>query len=206
MGTGEGEGWGRQPPGPPAHLIPMKPAGFWVRTAAFLVDATLLLSILGIGLLVLILTPLKERFVETTYPALVLSPPLVVSAGLGMLAALLYFSFGESSPDKGTVGKKLLGLRVVDREGGRITLPRAAGRFLVKILSCAAFFTGVAMIGITRDKQALHDRVTDTLVMEAPVTNPWKKLGIGLAAVAVSLVMFLAVLGLFISFLWYSMQ
>ena len=206
MGTGEWSEWGAQPSGPPGDQVPMKPAGFWVRTAAFLVDASLLLSILGAGLLVLILTPLKEQFLDTTDPALLLTPALALIAGLGILAAILYFSLGESSPDQSTVGKKLLGLRVMDREGRRITLPRAAGRFLVKILSFAAFFTGVAMIGVTREKQALHDRVTDTLVMELPVMDPRLRLGIGLAAAAVFLAMCLFVLALTITFLWYCIR
>lgn len=206
MGTGEGGGWGRQPSGSPGDRIPVKPAGFWARTVAFLVDATLLLTILGVALLVLILTPLRESFLDTTDPSLILSPPLAVSAGLGVLAALLYFSWGESSPDQGTVGKKLLGLRVVDREGGRIAPARAAGRFLVKIVSFAAFLAGVVMIGMAREKQALHDLAADTLVMEPVVTNPLRRMGIGLAAAAASLAVFLAVLALTITFLWYSMR
>ncbi len=206
MGTGEGRGWGRYLSGLQGDRIPVKPAGFWARTAAFLVDATLLLMILGVGLLVLILTPLRESFLGSADPTQVLSPPLAVSAGIGMLAALLYFALGESSPDQGTVGKKLLGLRVVDLERGRITPARAAGRFLVKILSCAALFSGVVMIGVTRRKQALHDLAADTLVMEPLVTDPRQRLGIGLAAAAASLVLLLTVLALAITLLWYSMR
>jgi uncharacterized RDD family membrane protein YckC len=205
MGPWEG-GWrGAQPSGPPGDQIPVKLAGFWARTAAFLVDASVLLSILGAGLLVLILTRLKDPFLDSTDPALLLSPALALIAGLGILAAFLYFSLGESSPDQGTVGKILLRLKVVNLEGARISLPRAAGRFLVKIISFAALCLGVVMIGLTPRKQALHDLAVDTLVTELPVRDPRQRLVVGLAAAATGAVLFLAVLALSITLVWYGM-
>jgi uncharacterized RDD family membrane protein YckC len=205
MGTGEWGERGARPSGLPGDQVPVNLAGFWARTAAFLVDASLILSILGAGLLVLILTPLKEQFLDSTDPALFLSAPLALIAGLGILAAFLYFTLGESSPDQGTVGKKLMRLKVVNLEGGRISLPRAAGRFPVKILSFAALFSGVLMIGITRRKQAFHDLAVDTLVMEIPGMDPRQRLALGLAASATCVALFLAVLALAITLVWYGM-
>jgi len=206
MGMGEGSARGRQPGGFPVGRIPAKPAGLWVRVAAFLVDAALLFTILCMGLLVLLLTSLGEAFRNTTDPALLLSPPLLVSAGLGLLAAFLYFPLGESSPDQGTMGKRIFELRVVDQEGRRIAPARAAGRFLVKIISFAALLAGVVMIGMTQRKQGLHDLAADTLVLEPLVTDTRLRMGMGLAAVAISLTAFLAVLALAITFVWSSMR
>jgi len=205
MGTGEGGDEGMRSPGPPAGLGPGRPAGFWARTAAFLVDAGILLSILGAGLLVLVLSPLKEAFLGTSDPAHIVSTPLAFIAGLGLLATFLYCSLGESSPAEGTVGKQLLQLHVVDLEGAGISLPRAVGRFLVKILSFAALGAGVAMIAVTRWNQGLHDLAADTLVLESPVMDPRRRMAIGLAAAVICVALSLAILAMTISLVWYGM-
>jgi len=205
MGAGEAGGQGMQPSGPPGDQVQAGLAGFWPRTAAFLVDAAILLSILGAGILVLILSPLKESFRGTSDPACFLSVPLALIAGLGLLAAFVYFSMGESSPDQGTVGKKLLRLNVVDLEGAGISLPRAGGRFLVKILSFAALGSGVLMIAVTRWNQGLHDLAADTLVWEFPGMDPRRMMAIGITAAAISLALFLAVIAMAISLVWFGM-
>lgn len=203
MGAGAGEAQGVQPPD--HRRVPGTLAGFWPRTAAFLVDAGILLSILGAGTLVLILTPMKESFLGTSDPGRFLSTPLAFIAGLGILAGFLYFSLGESSPDAGTVGKRLLRLNVVDLEGARITLPCAGGRFLVKIVSFAALGLGVMMIAATRWNQGLHDLAADTLVTESPPMDPRRRLAIGVAAAAITGGLFLVIMAMAITLVWYGM-
>lgn len=201
---GEGE-HAMQPSNLPEGQARIGLAGFWPRTAAFLVDAAILLSVLGAGILVLLLSPLKESFRGTSDQAHVISFPLAFIAGIGILAALLYFSLGESSRDQGTAGKKILHLNVVDLQGAGISLPRAAGRTLVKILSFAALGAGVAMIALTRWNQGLHDLAADTLVTEYPPMDPRRRLAIGITAAAASVALFLAVMAMAISLVWYGM-
>ena len=47
----------------------------------------------------------------------------------------LYFALLESSPWQATVGKKILGLKVVHLDGSRISFGRATARYFSKFLS-----------------------------------------------------------------------
>ena len=67
--------------------------------------------------------------------------PLFVTPGRGQLTAfvvltapvLLYFALLEAGPRQATIGKRLLGLRVVDARGGRISPGRSLARSAVKL-------------------------------------------------------------------------
>jgi uncharacterized RDD family membrane protein YckC len=76
----------------------------------------------------------------------------------------VYFASLESSPWRATLGKKALGLMVVDLAGNRISFPRASGRFFAKIISSMTFLIGFLMAGFTAKKQALHDMLAGCLV------------------------------------------
>jgi len=81
------------------------------------------------------------------------------------LLSALYFILLESSKLQGTLGKRACGLRVTGLHGQRISVLRALGRHLAKILSGLLFGIGFLMVGWTRHKQALHDKLAGTLVM-----------------------------------------
>jgi len=103
--------------------------------------------------------------------------------GLLMLPVLLVLWIGygaalESSPWQATVGKKLLGLRVFDLGGGRISFGRALGRSAVKdgpfllfsllpggqLLSLAWLAAHIVVMHRSQVNQAIHDRTMSTLV------------------------------------------
>jgi uncharacterized RDD family membrane protein YckC len=71
-----------------------------------------------------------------------------------------------SSSWQGTVGKRLLRLKVTDEAGNRIGFGRATGRFFAKILSNLLFCIGFIMIAFTDRKRGLHDMIAGTLVMK----------------------------------------
>jgi len=73
----------------------------------------------------------------------------------------------ESSARQGTIGKSLLGLRVTDFEGNRISLLRAVGRYFAKIISAFILLIGFIMVAFTEKKQGLHDMLAGTLVLKA---------------------------------------
>lgn len=81
---------------------------------------------------------------------------------------MLYWIFADASRYQGSLGKRMLGLRVVGERGARLTLAKAAGRNLLKILSAVLLFIGFMMAGWTRRKQALHDKITDSFVVADP--------------------------------------
>jgi uncharacterized RDD family membrane protein YckC len=84
---------------------------------------------------------------------------------LTTVVAWLYFAFCESSAWQGTLGKLALGIRVTDMQGRRISVPRALGRYPAKFLSAIILFVGFMMAGWTQRKQALHDMICGTLVL-----------------------------------------
>lgn len=96
------------------------------------------------------------------------SPVLInaVAPFLGVVISLLYFAVLESSEQQATWGKRLVGLRVTDLDGGQISFGRAAGRFLAKIVSYLTLLIGFLMQPFTKRKQALHDILAGTLVVK----------------------------------------
>ena len=71
----------------------------------------------------------------------------------------------ESSEKQATLGKMALGIKVTDGQGQRITFGRATGRFFAKIISRLPLCIGFIIAGFTARKQALHDMIADTLVV-----------------------------------------
>lgn len=126
-------------------------AGFWRRFVASLVDSSL------IGLLMLILAVLMT-LVGLTNEILIQVVPIILS--------LLYPVWLESSKWQGTIGKHLMGLKVTDASGNRISFLRALGRNLAKIISAIPLMIGFIMAGFTAKKQGLHDMMAGTLVVK----------------------------------------
>jgi uncharacterized RDD family membrane protein YckC len=77
----------------------------------------------------------------------------------------IYYASLESSAWQATLGKKILGLKVTDLAGNRISFARASGRFFGKIVSGMILGIGFLMAGFTERKQALHDILAGCLVL-----------------------------------------
>ncbi|MDQ2086601.1 RDD family protein [Herbivorax sp. ANBcel31] len=78
----------------------------------------------------------------------------------------LYFSLYESSSHQGTIGKRILKIKVVDINGKKISFLKATARYLCKFISAAIFLAGYIMAAFTRKKQSFHDMITDTVVIK----------------------------------------
>lgn len=81
------------------------------------------------------------------------------------LVLLIYWIVMETSRYQASFGKLVFGMKVVDREGKRLSIPTATGRNLLKILSVITLFIGFMMAGWTRRKQALHDKIVHCFVI-----------------------------------------
>ncbi len=94
----------------------------------------------------------------------------VFGSTLGTVAVLvgewLYFAFLESSSWQATLGKKTLGLAVVNADGTQLTFGRASVRYVAKIVSGITLCIGYMMAGWTPQKRALHDMIAETLVVK----------------------------------------
>ncbi|GFK92601.1 hypothetical protein NNJEOMEG_00426 [Fundidesulfovibrio magnetotacticus] len=77
----------------------------------------------------------------------------------------LYYALQESSPVQATLGKRIMGLKVMDLEGRRISFGRATGRYAAKLLSGGLLLLGYAMILFTKKRQGLHDLLAGTVVV-----------------------------------------
>lgn len=84
-------------------------------------------------------------------------------AGYWLIAVLFEVCFSGSSL-QATPGKLLLGMKIVDLNGRRISYWRSLGRFLGKFLS-AILWIGIIMIAFTKRRQGLHDKIAGTLVV-----------------------------------------
>ena len=85
--------------------------------------------------------------------------------GFIVLIPWLYSAYQESSESQATIGKRMLGIRVTDLSGNRISFGQATGRHFGKILSSLICSIGFIMAGFTEKKQALHDMLASTLVV-----------------------------------------
>jgi uncharacterized RDD family membrane protein YckC len=122
---------------------PLQYAGFFRRAAAGVIDLALVSLAAG---------------------ALALLAP---RAG-GQAAFFLWFFYNaalESSRDQATIGKRTLGMIVCGADGRRLTFARAAIRTLAKLASLAICGMGFIMPLLTPKKQALHDLMTDAVVV-----------------------------------------
>lgn len=131
-------------------------AGFWIRFVAYLIDGIIL---------AIVTAPLGFLFGESPLdPAA--SAAFGISDFLNLVIGLAYFVGFEGSSKQATPGKMAFGLIVTDESGGRISYPRALGRYAAKILSTLILFIGFIMVAFTEKKQGLHDLLASTLVVK----------------------------------------
>ena len=134
-------------------------AGFWIRVLANIIDSVVLfvpLFVINFAL------QMMSLFTESEG---VIAGVLVVLIFTNIILVALYYTLTTSSRMQGTVGKKLLNLRVIDAEGQRISAGRAFGRFLSYMLS-GFLYIGYIMVGVTAEKRGLHDYIAGTWVIK----------------------------------------
>lgn len=122
-------------------------AGFQRRLAAFIIDYFILW--MGCGILGMHL--LTKGYQVSIF---------------GWTLSWLYWAAMESSTWQASLGKLILGIKVTDLEGKRITFWQSMGRNFCKLFSAAIFGIGFLLAGITPKKQALHDLLAQCLVVK----------------------------------------
>jgi uncharacterized RDD family membrane protein YckC len=153
-------------------------AGLGRRLIAFIVDIILILLIGSVAIAFFSLTNgLKYAYYISVQRAPVgalteagtldaaLTP---VVASLGMLIIVvpwLYFAGFESSRSQATPGKLLMHIVVTDLEGNKPTFARVTLRHFGKFISALIIFIGFLMIGLTKKRQGLHDKIAGCLVL-----------------------------------------
>jgi uncharacterized RDD family membrane protein YckC len=84
---------------------------------------------------------------------------------VGIAIGWLYYTIQEISPKQATLGKQALGIVVTDLNGKRISFVKATIRYFSRIISAIILFIGYIMAAFTEKKQALHDIIAGTLVV-----------------------------------------
>ena len=129
--------------------------GFWKRVLACIIDAIIITPICLIAML---------PFFSKLDPDSIFSNIFVFV--ILMTLSWIYSAGLQSSSWQATVGKKVLGIIVVDEYGDRLTLKRATGRFFASILSSLCFNVGYIIVAFTKHKQGLHDKIAKTFVIK----------------------------------------
>lgn len=135
--------------------------GFWIRFVAYLIDSIILYFIFS---LLLALTT-GDVFYQSKVDPLEFGKDYWLLTSSNIILSLLYYVGFESSKYQATLGKMILGLKVIDKEGQRLTPLRALGRYLAKFLSALILLIGYIMAAFDTKKQALHDKIADTYVI-----------------------------------------
>lgn len=97
---------------------------------------------------------------------------LRLTQALLILGPFVYLGAMEASRFQASLGKLIVGLRVVDAAGRRLGLARAMLRQLFKALEVGGTGLGYALGALTGDGRALHDRLSGTKVVDAPLRPP----------------------------------
>jgi len=151
-------------------------AGFWKRVAANVIDGLLVNAVSFV--LMMILSPIFGISALAMFglPEGGFAHPDAAMGGLTAFQAILqlvlmvltasYFAWFHSSRNMATLGKMVVGIKVVRPDGTPITLARGIGRYFALMLSSFTMGVGYIMAAFTGRKQALHDMICDTLVVD----------------------------------------
>lgn len=137
-------------------------ADFLPRIAAYVIDAVFV-GVVGMILqfgLMLVFGVLFRR-----NDALIAIGSLLGSL-LSFALTLAYFVGYETSAKQGTWGKQILGIKVTDLSGRRISTGQAVGRFFAKIITGLTCGIGYLMPLFTDKKQTLHDLICGCLALK----------------------------------------
>jgi uncharacterized RDD family membrane protein YckC len=127
-------------------------AGFWKRATAALIDGILLIVCCYIVLSTAAATQSPEYYAIARLICYFVIP-------------WIYFAGMESSFRQATAGKMIVGIVVTDLEGNKISFKQASLRYWAKLISFTILYIGFLMAGFTKKKQALHDMITNSLVI-----------------------------------------
>jgi uncharacterized RDD family membrane protein YckC len=130
----------------------LKPASFFHRIAALAID----LIILNIVLLLLgtSMAPRHDKSIVIGFELDNKGVPVVV----------LYYLLSDWLI-RGTPGKRILGLRVKDNMGNKLSFGGAVLRSLARVITLVTFGLGFMTILFRRDKRALHDIMSSSCVL-----------------------------------------
>ena len=128
-------------------------AGFWIRVVAYILDVLILSPLLIITLFVISL----KFSLEPTIMSLLISVITLILWGLYEIIMV-----GKKGA---TLGKMVIGAKIVKDNGDEIDMNSSAIRFAGKIVNNFTIYIGYIMVAFTGKKQGLHDMMAQTYVI-----------------------------------------
>lgn len=140
----------------------MKYAGFWLRFFPFIIDSLLYLIAYKIcRFFILHITGINlDNFISTGMLNLTLT---------SLVSTILWsviFGLFESSKWQASPGKMLFKLKVAEMDGTRLNFAKGFARNFLKGFWILGLNIPYMMAGWTKKKQALHDIIVQTLVLD----------------------------------------
>lgn len=136
-----------------------RPAGFWIRAVAFVIDA---------GVITLAQVSLGVVARRLWGPGIEAAPAFASAVvAFTLLFAVLYPTALHAATGQ-TIGKMLLGIRVVGADGEPLSAGAALLRTLAYLASLLPLGMGFVMAGLRHDRRALHDLLAGSRVEHVP--------------------------------------
>jgi uncharacterized RDD family membrane protein YckC len=152
--------------------VPAYPAlspygGFWVRLFAYLIDA-IILWVGNVAIIVAIGIVYANAF--STYSDTVAAGIVLWYVCIGVVALAYWIVL---PPALGaTLGKLVLGYRIVNEQGRRIGFGRSIARYFGSLLSGIVICLGYIWIAADDHKQGWHDKIAGTYVVRKEFIQP----------------------------------
>jgi uncharacterized RDD family membrane protein YckC len=156
---------------PPPSSLQGQYAGFASRFIAYIVDLLVIVgAITVVGIVVSLLLNffhlnqlIDNLLASDSTPGDILRVITFLSS-VGFIS-FSYFVFVWSFTAGQSVGKALVGVRIVPTDGSRITVWRAIVRYFAFILSALVLFLGLLWVLVSDRRQGWHDKIASTYVI-----------------------------------------
>lgn len=144
-----------------------KPAGFWIRFWAYIVDM-LILSSIGMLLIKPIFRLLSLELNDSTW-----------YAPITLITALLFYAYFVLMTKflSQTVGKMIFGIKVISKDKKSLSWGTVLFReWIGRLISVIPLNLPYLAVAFTPKKQAIHDMIADTLVIHEAVYDKTEKI------------------------------
>lgn len=144
-----------------------KYVGFGLRFVGWLIDMIVLslaFSLMGIALVFFNIA--AEVFTSVVGDVGAQYLLGIIGSVPNIIIAWLYYALMECSSSQGTLGKMVIGAKVVTVKGEKISFGRATGHFFGRILFWPTLGISHSMAGFTKKKQTMFDLISDTVVIK----------------------------------------
>jgi uncharacterized RDD family membrane protein YckC len=143
-------------------------AGFWIRLLAAFLDWVIFgipLFILDVVIFMLVTGSGIGEYFEYLSGENYHGTYEIIFTIIQIILSIWYYVYLVSSKMQATPGKAILGLKIINKHGEKLSFWHAFGRNLAYIPSALLLGIGYLMIAWTKKKQGLHDKIANTYVV-----------------------------------------